>query len=537
MSEFNLIDEKWICVRKENCEIEEISLRELFANAHNYIELGGETKAQDFAVMRFILALIHTVFSRYDRDGNEVDITEDAEYLTDNWADIFEDGCFPTEPFERYFSEWYDRFWLFDEKYPFYQSNAVNGKTKEPCEAAKMIGTMFQSGNKIRLFKNRDKDGLTLTYPEAARWLLNINCFDDIAAKNPTPKRPWVGRLGLIAVKGKSLFETLMLNYYATFDYHNTVYESHPSWEDDNSNPVFNAIIPVPNNQAALLSLISRRIYLCRENGFVNKYYLGGGNYFEEEEVFSEQMTLWYVEKDKNGKIIKVKPKMHNSATRAWQEFGMIAALSENVASGKDRKPGVINWIKELRDKKYLPKDYTINVSTAAVIYNFKQATCLPIDDVISDSLSFHADLLDEVGSKWRNRINVEIGKCEEAARLVYKLSVNLQCAAGAKEPKDEKDKSVTGDKEKAQFYGLIDQPFRLWLAELDADKHLDEYSYQLEDEIRQIALRYGEELAESYNETTIFGGYGKDKSLITALQIFSGKIAKLYRKEAKGNE
>ena len=191
-------------------------------------------------------------------------------------------------------------------------------------------------------------------------WLLHIICFDDIAAKQPTPKKPWVGRLGLIAVRGNNLFETLMLNYNAESDSEYDVYVSTPSWEKDNNNAEFNTLIPVPDNQAALLSLMSRRVYLCRENGKVNGYYLSGGDYFEEDEVFSEQMTLWRSYKEKGSDSIKYKPQLHKPSTKAWQEFGSIAALEDDENSSTARKPGIIAHIESYIDKGYLDNSFLL---------------------------------------------------------------------------------------------------------------------------------------------------------------------------------
>ena len=76
MSEFNLIDEPWISVitdYKGNTKL--VGLKEFFENAHNYIAIAGDMPIQDFAIMRFLLAILHTVFSRYDAFGkvyNEV---------------------------------------------------------------------------------------------------------------------------------------------------------------------------------------------------------------------------------------------------------------------------------------------------------------------------------------------------------------------------------------------------------------------------------------------------------------------------------
>lgn len=77
MGEFNLLDEKWINVVTEyKGTIETVGMRDFFKNAHEYIALAGDTPTQDFAVMRFLLAVLHTVFSRYDADGKAYEILE-----------------------------------------------------------------------------------------------------------------------------------------------------------------------------------------------------------------------------------------------------------------------------------------------------------------------------------------------------------------------------------------------------------------------------------------------------------------------------
>ena len=376
--EFNLIDEPWICVRDNGCEVKEISIRQVFEHAQDYTELAGETKTQDMAVLRFLLAVIYTVFSRYDKNGDEVDPEDDINYLTDNWIEVYRSGKFPMKPFEKYFEKWYDRFWLFDEEYPFYQSNKVNGKGKA-TSIAKMIGSLFESANKPRLFSDRNNDGRLLSYSEAVRWLLHIICFDDTAAKQPVPKKSWVSILGLIAVRGNNLFETLMLNYNAESDSEYDVYVSTPSWEKDNNKAEFNTLIPVPDNQAALLSLMSRRVYLCRENGKVNGYYISGGDYFEEVEVFGEQMTLWRSYKEKGSDSIKYKPQLHKPSTKAWQEFGSIAALEGDENSSTARKPGVIAHIESYIDRSYLDNCFLLNVTTASVIHDFNDSMCFKL--------------------------------------------------------------------------------------------------------------------------------------------------------------
>lgn len=70
--EFNLLDEKWILARKSDCTVDELSLTDALLKAHEYVELAGELPTQDVAVLRLMLAVLHTVFSRYSPDGEGV---------------------------------------------------------------------------------------------------------------------------------------------------------------------------------------------------------------------------------------------------------------------------------------------------------------------------------------------------------------------------------------------------------------------------------------------------------------------------------
>ena len=342
--------------------------------------------------------------------------------------------------------------------------------------------------------------------------------------------------LGLIAVRGNNLFETLMLNYNAESDSEYDVYISTPSWEKDNNNVEYNALIPVPDNQAALLSLMSRYVYLCRENGKVNGYYLAGGDYFEEDEVFSEQMTLWKSDKKKRSGSIKYQPKRHEPSTSAWQEFGSIAALEEDENSSTARKPGIIAHIESYIDRGYLDNCFLLNVTTASVIHVFGDMS-FKIVDSISDELSFHSDLLMEVGEVWRYRIGNEIGKCKSAANAVNKLSINLQKSAGASGDK------LSGEDSKTQFYSMIDKPFRDWLSLLDTNYDIDEYTEKIEDTVRKIATVFGNDCVHQMSANTIFGRYdkdGKDKNLVTsaeALNIFYDEIYRIFKKKVITNE
>ena len=520
---FNLVDEPWIKVKNKQGETLEVSLRDVLIHASDYKDLAGETRTQDVAVGRFLLAFLYTTFGRYNKNGQEIDaeeeVDENVDYFFDLWISIWDEGRFPENAIEAYLERVHNRFWLFDEESPFYQSNCVSQRTMVPV--AKMIGSLFESNNKPRLFSARNEDGRILTYAEAARWLLHLNCFDDIAAKKPTPKKTWVSRLGLIFIKGNNLFETLMLNYYAVSDTEREIYTCHPSWEaDDRETAEPNRLISPPGDQAGLLSLLSRRICLHENNGMVDGFYLTAGDYFDEDDVFQENMTLWRYD-DKNKKEAGYRPQIHLPSRQIWKEFGAIAQTAQSEKK-HFRAPGVINWINKLVKEQVIGDEMLLNIATATVVYNYGQATSLPVIDLLQDELSMHAALFKEAGEAWRGRILTEIGKIEETAKAVRLLSINMQRAAG-----DSGD-GISGEEAAVQFFAAVDEPFRLWLHDLEITFDNEQYALKLAQMIRTIAYTQGNDIAKMQGVNTLFASNGKMSSA-KALNIFIGMLYKIY--------
>ena len=88
------------------------------------------------------------------------------------------------------------------------------------------------------------------------------------------------------------------------------------------------------------------------------------------------------------------------------------------------------------------------------------------IADTFSDSLSFHSDILRrEKHMLWGRRIEDEVKKCDDLARLIEELSRKLNLSVGSEQ---------SGEAAKAEFYRQIDLPFRRWLGELDPQNEQD---------------------------------------------------------------
>lgn len=538
--EFNLLDEKWILARKSDCTVDELSLTDALLKSHEYVELAGELPTQNVSILRLMLAVLHTVFSRYSPQGEPSPLydSDDAEY---RWKELWNAGRLPEKPIRDYLASVHDRFWLFHPDRPFYQTEAAKIGTE--YTASKLNGAVSESGNKIRLFCGcTGVQKSELSYSEAARWLLYVNNYDDTSSKPkgknlPSPGAGWLGKLGLITIWGNNLFETLvynliLLNHKRNFS---EVWGPEcPAWEPDVPNTAERAEIPMPDNLSELYTLQSRRLWLNRDdNEKVIGYNLLGGDFFEKVDAFIEPMTVWSKVKGNERAGEKFQPRRHDSSVQMWREF----SYAFETAAG-NHIPGVVLWTKYI--KQMLPESRKlISFSIASVQYGDKDFF---VNDVFSDSLTFHTDLITEIGEHWRAKITEEIKKCDESAAALRFLAKDIELAAGSAE--DTVLKRAVVERAREQYYYEIDLPFRNWLERIDPNWGI--VSEQEEQALREwhetakrIALRIGQELVESAGTAAIVGRAVKDKndkeryySAPDAYRYFKVKLNKIYPKE-----
>lgn len=538
--EFNLLDEKWILVRKSDCTVDELSLTDALLKSHEYVELAGELPTQNVSILRLMLAVLHTVFSRYSPQGEPAPLY-DSDDAADRWKELWNAGRLPEKPIRDYLASVHDRFWLFHPERPFYQTEAAKIGTE--YTASKLNGAVSESGNKIRLFCGcTGVQKSELSYSEAARWLLYVNNYDDTSSKPkgknlPSPGAGWLGKLGLITIWGNNLFETLvynliLLNHKRNFS---EVWGPEcPAWEPDVPNTAERAEIPMPDNLSELYTLQSRRLWLNRDdNEKVIGYNLLGGDFFEKVDAFIEPMTVWSKVKGNERAGEKFQPRRHDSSVQMWREFSYAFETAEG-----SHIPGVVLWTKYI--KQMLPKSRKlISFSIASVQYGDKDFF---VNDVFSDSLTFHTDLLTEIGEHWRAKITDEIKKCDESAAALRFLAKDIELAAGSAE--DTVLKRAVVERAREQYYYEIDLPFRNWLERIDPNWEI--VSEQEEQALREwhetakrIALRIGQELVESAGTAAIVGRAVKDKndkeryySAPDAYRYFKVKLNEIYPKE-----
>ena len=253
MGRFNLLDEPWIPVLVEtNGDTKNVSLIDLFENAHNYIGLACDTKTQEFAILRILLAITNTVFSRFDATGevydsveiddkyrqlcsvSEDDSEEYSENLLDTWESLWELGRYP-RIIMIYLEKWRDRFYLFDDQYPFFRvlenevsEEFLNKKNPSSISGKNINRIISESGNKVALFspKSQHKNNKEiLSAEEVARWIITFQGYTGLSDKvifgNEKYKasKGWLFDLGGVYLEGDNVFETLLLNMIMIDDY------------------------------------------------------------------------------------------------------------------------------------------------------------------------------------------------------------------------------------------------------------------------------------------------------------------------------
>lgn len=489
--EFNLLNESWIRVMTEDCAVEECSLMQVLLNSHRYQRLAGELPTQDVALLRLLLAILQTVFYRVDPEGDN-DPIEDRRAAVRRWQALWNAGRFPEQPIRTYLETWKDRFWLFHPEHPFYQVPAAAVGTA--YTAAKLNGELSESSNKVRLFPVRAGLQKTrMSYAEAARWLVTLIGFDDSAStkKETGTGCGWLGdRVNVYAI-GENLFETLMLNLVFLKDGRDMWAENKPAWERPTMTTAKKREILLPDNQAELLTLQSRRLILSREENRVTGFSSTGGDFFGKEgrvNAFSEQMTLWRAGKTPKNAAPQFVPASVDSQRQMWRDFEVILGRREDA-----HIPGIVAWLTELRRKNVIPRKY-VHIASVGVTYDSNKGS---ITDIVSDHLDFQMSLLDTAGELWIVLIGGEIHLIDKVARALAALAEGLYLAQGGQlEGAGKKARQSQRDEGMRLLYAAVDLPFREWLAHIGTQHGDDENTRAQEQQCwRRIVFRIADNL------------------------------------------
>lgn len=521
MGRFNLINDEWISViYAEDGRNELISLDRLLREANKIKTLAGDTKTQDFAVLRIILAILHTVYSRLDLEGKAylymeldedfrqlADVDEDMgknyeRWLNKTWHDLWTRGAF-TQIVIDYLQTNYDRFYLFDDKYPFMQvlsadiaADKIKQKTTTTIMGKSFNRTLSESDNKVALFAPKYASNFNkeiLSADEVARWLITYHGYTGLADKTffcgekYRASKGWLFDLGGISLVGNNLFETLMLNLVLVNplpEY--TTRRQKPAWEYTSQEMLdFFLHDNIPDNLAQLYTTWSRAIYIDPEIDL-------GGPFscqivklpdLEHKNQFLEPMTVWQYNKQGQNKDYFT-PRKHRPNESLWRSFGLVAQPTS--VPEEQRQPGVITW---LNRNKQVVGDADITIMATGMQDDGKGFSWVPVDEV-TDHLQINDYVLTDVQeNNWVPRIVNLVEQTKKVIGENYRIFLS-----DIAEIRNIKEGARLGfiNRELETLYFEIDEPFRQWLANIkpldDKDQAVIAWRKALYDLVRMQA-------------------------------------------------
>lgn len=560
MSEFNLIDEPWISVVTDyKGTTELVSLREFFQNCHNYLDLAGEMPTQNFAVMRFLLAILHTVFSRYDADGNPYEMVNlnekmqqvenvDEEYeeeyedaLMETWESLWKAGKFPKIVID-YLESWHDRFYLFDDDYPFYQvtKDEIDQTKISKANPSEILGKninrlVSESGNKIALFSPKyssDDNKEILDYDEVVRWLISFQSYaslsDKVRFSNKSYKasKGWLFDLGGVFLSSDNLYKTMVLNLVlvntSNTDYNTTIQK--PVWEYKPSEVVKKYMSDKPiDNIAELYTAYSRAIYI---SDFDPKKPFKMGIVKLPEVLhknnFLEPMTLWRYNKDGPNKG-EFTPRKHQLNKSLWRSFGLITE-TEDANEGNEntakRKPGIIDWLNDIDD--YIG-DELVKINAISMEDDGNAMSWVPTNEIV-DSLYIEANLLNDFDDEGLIfRINKVVDKTKYIVDKIFWSFVN----------DSKKIRNIESDEYVSRYteslYYELDKPFRDWLTSIDHEDSMDKKTDAWYKELKKITISQAEKIVAASGPRDFTGIIENDsvRNIATAFNFFMARINK----------
>lgn len=561
MGRYNLLDEKWISVVvNEKGNSEKVSLKDVFENAHKYADLAGDTETQDFAVLRVLLAVVQTVFSRLDAEGNPYDFIElDERYkpinemdledeeldeykenLMQTWLDIWKQGKY-SSVIGDYLEKWRDRFYLFDDKFPFFQvtkDDFITNKVKKG-KPTTIYGKNFnrlitESENKKALFspKNEQKNNKdVLNEDQIVRWLICFQSYTGTGDKSAfdigkyKSSKGWLYDIGGVYFKGKNLFETLMLNTIVFSDDNSGIsFTQKPCWEALSGELVRSLLRGhQPDNLAELYTAWSRAIYINPQMDVGNSFICEIVKLPEinHQDQFLEPMTLWKYNKlgENKGKFT---PKKHQASSALWRSFGLLTDYHNKKNKDQSHNPEIMDWLAFLKENDFI-ENRNIKVCAVSMESDNNATSWVPVDEIIDKLLIDDYVLTDLQENGWVIIINDEVDKTKYVVEQIYYRFVN-----DIKEIRNIQSSDFI-EKKKSELYFKIDQPFKNWISSISMSDSKDKKIIEWRKVLKSITVDQAKHDLESANSRDYIGIEikGGIKNIATAYNSFIQRLNK----------
>ncbi|MFC7326645.1 type I-E CRISPR-associated protein Cse1/CasA [Marinactinospora rubrisoli] len=505
-STFDLTERPWIPVRRRDGSEAELSLREVFEQAHDGPDgvrrIVGDLPTQEFALVRLLLAVLH----------DALDGPEDVE----QWKELWDGKRLPAELVRDYLRLHQDRFDLLHGTAPFLQVADLRTAKSEYFSLDRIVADV---PNGERFFTMRARGAQRLSFAEAARWLVHAHAFDPSGIKSGAvgdrrvkngkgyPQGvAWAGNLGGVLLEGEDLRQTLLLNLIA-FDFDIRTDEGdRPAWRFDPVGP--GALrgaegVYRPYGLRDLYTWQSRRVRLFADGEGVYGVLLCYGDPLEAPNQHSrEPMTGWRRSPNQEKKLGKnpvYMPAEHDPSRSAWRGLESLIqgeADTQRGEAAKRLRPRVMDWADRLVVRGVLPEDKLVTARTVGARYGTQQSV---IDEVTEDRVNMRLALLADTGVELRQAAVAAVADADKAVFALGNLASGIARAAGL-------DPEAPRQQARDRAFGELDAAFRRWLEDLAPGQDPDERRQVWQWKVRRLVDGIGRELVTNAGEAAWTG-------------------------------
>lgn len=522
MNSFNLVKDPWIKAIDFDSNTRTVSILELLKNADKFWGLANDIQIQDLSILRLLLAILTTVYSRVNAEGksyawltldDQMRVTKveeekfDVSELFKTWKELKEKGDF-NPAIEDYLNRNQEEFYFFGSK-PFYQvSRAIYEKYMAEYEATKkkkskkvkkkttrrkkektadvtikqlnrLISESNNSSNPFSPKTTTLKNDMPLD--QLIRWAITYQNFtgtaDKVKLDERSASRGWTYGSASTYIKGKNLFETLIYNLILVNNEHphNVNYSlQDPIWEQEyekwikkrRQEDLSKELAHVPQNIAELYTVQSRLLYIDWSTGKPSIFTIAMPK-LNNIDAYQEPMTTW--RKDKKGKYVPIYQSKNTMNRAIWRTFGNLVPTN---SEDRDPKLGALNWLMRLRENNYFSSEERVNLISIYLIGNGKPDSG-PIGQVV-DNMQINADVLfDSNPAKanyWPGLIEDMVEVTQDCVQKYSNLIWHTE-KFRHRSSSSSQDASSIANRYVEEMYDLLNQPFNDWLGSLSNDE------------------------------------------------------------------
>jgi CRISPR system Cascade subunit CasA len=513
---FDTASEPWLPCREPDGSVTEWGILPALRHAHELTGLSGDLPTQTFALTRMLLAVLHGAL-RGPRDLAE-------------WEGLWNATTLPIDAISRYLERHANRFDLFHPETPFLQ---VAGLRTGKDGSSGLAALIADVPNGVPFFATRRGD-LSLTFAEAARWVVHSHTFDPSGIKSGAIGDPrvkggkgypigigWCGWLGGVLLEGATLKETLLLNLVAAdYPVHARdpevdvpVWERAPLTAEDESGHPDQGRAPV--GPVDVYVWPSRRIRLIPGEDRVTDVLIANGNRLSPQNRQAvEPHTAWRrstaQEKALKSSVPVYMPRAHDPDRAIWRGLeSLLPPLSSRQTGegGPFLAPGVMEWLGYLSLRRAISRDHPVQVRAVGMVYGSQSSV---VDDVVHDALNLRASLARQDAADRAEVVRACVRAADEAALALANLAGDIVAAAGG-------EGDGPRSRARERLYGRLDPEFREWLLTVVPDTDETDLQADWHARTRRLTLAAADEVLHNISPACWVGREVRGRTMTAA--------------------